>query len=143
MSFWVKPMAAPAAFEKWGFPWNKKALADKSAARVAKDPVLTKVAAATTLLRNRRNDTKIPLGKPAWEARRKEQKAALEAASPDLKKVPAQFTVKPLAESPAPATAPGPGGKQDDSASKWRDNLAKDAWVAETLSILSDMSSTK
>jgi carboxyl-terminal processing protease len=133
----------PAPFDKWGFPWNKKALADKSAARVAKDPVLTKVAAATALLRARRNDTKIPLAKPAWEARRKEQKAALEAASPDLKKVAPQFTVKPMAESPAPATAPGPGGKQDDSEVKWRDNLAKDAWVAETLSILGDMTSTK
>jgi carboxyl-terminal processing protease len=133
----------PAPFDKWGFPWNKKALADKSAARVAKDPVLTKVAAATALLRARRNDTKIPLAKPAWEARRKEQKAALEAASPDLKKFAPQFTVKPMAESPAPATAPGPGGKQDDSEVKWRDNLAKDAWVAETLSILGDMTSTK
>jgi carboxyl-terminal processing protease len=138
---WSQITAAP--FDKWGFPWNKKALADKSAARVAKDPVLTKVAAATALLRSRRNDTKVPLAKPAWEARRKEQKAALEAASPDLKKVPAQFSVKPLAESPAPATAPGPGGKQDDSAVKWRDNLAKDAWVAETLSILADMTTTK
>jgi carboxyl-terminal processing protease len=134
---------APAPFEKWGMPWSRKTLADKSAARVAKDPVLTKVAAATTLLRERRKDTTVPLAKPAWEARRKEQKAALEAASPDLKKIPPAFTVKPLAESPAPATAPGPGGKKDDSALKWRDNLAKDAWVNESLSILADMLTTK
>ncbi len=134
---------SPAPFTKWGMPWSKKALAEKSAARVAKDAVLTKVASATTLLRERRKDTKVPLEKKAWEARRKEQKAALEAASPDLKKIAPQFTVKPLAESPAPATAPGPGGKKDDSAAKWRDNLAKDAWVNESLNILGDMLTTK
>jgi carboxyl-terminal processing protease len=129
----------PAPYDKWGSPWSTKELASKSATRVSKHPLLTKIATATQLLRTRRNETRVPLQKSAWEARRKEQKAALEAASPDMKKAPAAFTVKPLAESPAPPTAAGPGGRADDTATKWRDNLAKDPWVEEALHILADM----
>ncbi len=142
---WSQITAAP--FDKWGMPWSKPALAQKSAARVAKHPILTKVSTAVEVLRARKNDTRVPLAKTAWEARRKEQKAALEAASPDLKKAPVAFTVKPLAESPAPATAQGPGGavgpgaKPVDKAVKWRDTLSKDAWLEEALYILSDMTS--
>src|SRR5690606_22892032 len=98
---------------------------------------------ATQLLATRRTDTRVPLARPAWEARRKQYKAALEAASPDLDKAPAAFTVKPLAESPAPATAPAPGGRTDDRAEKWRTNLAKDPWLEEALHIMADMTSAK
>ena len=93
----------------------------------------------------------MPLKRDAWEKRRAEQKAALEAASPDLKNVPAKLTVKPLEESPAPATAAppggkgspaaggGPGGRVDDRPTKWRDALARDPWVEESIAILGDM----
>jgi hypothetical protein len=120
-------------------------LADKSAARVAKNPLLSKIASATALLRSRKNDTKVPLNKTAWEKRRDEQKTALEAASPDFKKIQPMFTVKPLEDSPAPATAPPPGGPKpaEDKAAKWRDNLARDPWVEETVNILGDMTATK
>ena len=49
--------------------------------------------------------------------------------------------VKPLAESPAPADAPpaGKAAKPDDRATKWKDNLARDPWVDESLNIMSDM----
>ncbi len=130
---------SPAPFTKWPVTWDTKKLAEKSAARVAKHPILTKIASATNLLRARRKDTKLPLQRSAWEKRRDEQKAALEAASPDLEKTPAKLTVKPLASSPAPATAPGPGGKADNRADKWRDNLARDPWVEESVWILTDM----
>lgn len=132
---------SPSQFTKWGMPWNVKSLAAKSAARVAKHPLLTKISSATAVLAARRNDTKVPLAKPAWEARRKEQKAALEAASPDLKKAPSAFTVKGLGPDPTPPPA-GPNGKADDSAAKWRDNLSKDPWVEEALNILGDMTAT-
>lgn len=131
---WSQINAAP--FTKWGMPWNLKDLSAKSAARVAKSPLLTKIASATKVLEARRNDTKVPLSKTAWEARRKEQKAQLEAASPDLKKAPAAFTVKALNDQ---ATKTSADGKTDDSAQKWRDNLSKDPWIDESLSILGDM----
>ena len=133
----------PSPFTKWGMPWDVKALAAKSAARVAKHPLLTKISTATAVLAGRKNDTKVPLMKSAWEARRTEQKAALEAASPDLKKAAPGFTVKAMGDAPAPMAAPGPNGKADDTQAKWRENLSKDPWVEECLNILGDMMTTK
>jgi hypothetical protein len=133
-------------FRKWPIQYDTKDLAAASAGRVAKHPLLAKIATATAVLRSRKNDTKVPIQKTAWEKRRDEQKAQLEAASPDLKKIAPAFTVKPLAESPAPATAPAPGGSagaKDDKAAKWRDNLARDPWVEETLNIMNDMTQQK
>ena len=134
----------PAPHDTWPATWNAAALASKSAVRVAKSPLLSKIASATALLKQRKNDTKIPLQRTAWDKRRAEQKAALEAASPDLKNAPVNLMVKPLKDSPAPATAPGPGGnKPDDRATKWRDNLAHDPWVEECVNILGDMTTTR
>jgi carboxyl-terminal processing protease len=132
----------PSSFTKWGMPWDVKALAAKSATRVAKHPLLTKISAATAVLAARKDDTRVPLQKLAWETRRKEQKAALEAASPDLKKAPSSFTVKSLGDVvvPAPPSPNGNNGKAaEDKAERWRDNLSKDPWVEECLSILGDM----
>jgi carboxyl-terminal processing protease len=128
----------PAAkHDDWPATWKANVLSQKSTARVAKDPVLAKVAALTQVLKARRNDTRVPLQKSAWETRRKEQKAALDAVSPESKTGPARFTVKSIDE-PATATPP-PGGKADDRLTRWRDNLAKDAWVDESLNVLGDM----
>ncbi len=135
---------SPAPFDKWPTHYNTQKLAEKSAARVAKNPVLSKIGAATAILKQRRNDTKVPLMRTAWEKRRADQKAALDAASPDMKHLPAKLTVKPLEESPAPATAPTPPtGRTDDRAVKWRDSLARDPWVEEAALILGDMVATK
>jgi carboxyl-terminal processing protease len=135
-----------APFAKWPVQYNMKDLSAASASRVAKSPLLSKIASATAVLRARKNDTKVPLQKDAWEKRRDEQKAQLDAASPDLKKVAPVFAVKPLEDSPAPANAPAPGGAagaKDDKAAKWRDNLARDPWVEETLNIMGDMTQQK
>jgi carboxyl-terminal processing protease len=135
-----------APFQKWAIQYNMKDLAAASSGRVAKSPILSKIASATAVLRSRKNDTKVPLQKTAWEKRRDDQKAQLDAASPDLKKLAPAFTVKPLEDSPAPATAPAPGGAagaKDDKATKWRDNLARDPWVEETLNIMNDMTQQK
>lgn len=132
---------APAPFTKWPATWDVKKLAERSAARVSKHPILTKISNATNLLRARRNDTNVPLQRSAWEKRRAEQKAAIEAASPDFKTMPAKLTVKPLSDGPAPQTTPGPGGKPDDRATRWRDNVARDPWIEEAVWILNDMAS--
>jgi carboxyl-terminal processing protease len=118
--------------------WRVNGLIAKSATRVAKDPLLTKVATATELLRARRNDTRVPLARPAWEARRKQHRAALEAASPDLEKAPPRFTVKSMNGELEPPK-PGPNGQVDDRLRRWRDSLARDPWVDESLNVLADM----
>ncbi|MFN0247920.1 MAG: carboxy terminal-processing peptidase [Kofleriaceae bacterium] len=117
--------------------WKAADLAAKSAARVAKQPVLSKVATTTQLLRERQKDTRVPLQRTAWEARRKELKAALEAVSPELDKATAMMTVMSLADEAAPP--PPAGGKAVDPLVKWRENLARDPWVDETVQILDDM----
>jgi carboxyl-terminal processing protease len=121
----------------WHATWKPSALAERSAARVAKQPVLAKVAALTQVLRASREDTRIPLQRAAWKAHRKEQRAAIEAASPDRKAMPPALIVKPLDEAAAPP--PGAGGRTDDRAAVWRDNLSRDAWVEECVNILGDM----
>jgi carboxyl-terminal processing protease len=129
-----------AAHDKWQPTWNVATLAQSSAARVAKNPMLSKIATTVALLRERQKDTRVPLARTAWDARRKAQRAALEAASPDLSTMPVKLSVKTI-EDPAapPPVAPGPGGKTDDRAQKWRDSLARDPWLEESVNILAEM----
>ncbi len=132
---WSQIDAAPHG--NWPATWKLPMLKDQSAARVAKNPILSKIAAATKVLKARRNDTRIPLSRTAWDQRKKDQRAALDAASPDLKNAPVRLTVKPIHDDAAPP--PPPNGKPDDRVAKWRDNLAKDPWVDECVDILSDI----
>lgn len=125
----------PKPFRSWGATWNVAELAQKSQARVKKHPLLAKIAAATAVLKASRDDTKVPLTLAAFEARRKAQRQALEAVSPDLKSMPPAFSVKLVADQ---AAAPRPDGKIDDSLKVWQENLAHDPWVDECVSILTD-----
>jgi carboxyl-terminal processing protease len=128
-----------APHDVWKGTWKPVTLQQKSAARVAKHPILSKIAAASQVLRARKNDTKVPLAQPAWDQRRKELRAALDAVSPDLKKATPSMTVKPIDDPAAPVIAPGPGGRQDDRPAKWRDSIATDPWLDEAVSIMADM----
>jgi carboxyl-terminal processing protease len=133
---------APAPHKKLAPAWKREVLTQKSAARVAKHPVLAKVATATQVLKARRNDTRVPLARTAWETRRKEQRAASDAASLDLEDLTPTLTVKLIDEpsaGAAPAPAPAANGKPpEDRLTRWRDNLARDPWVEECLNILAD-----
>jgi carboxyl-terminal processing protease len=121
--------------------WKVADLATKSAARVTKQPILSKIATTTQLLRERQKDTRVPLQRTAWEARRKALKTAIEAVSPDLDKAAPMMTVTSLNEEPPPP--PPAGGKAVDPLVKWRENLARDPWIDETVSILDDMAKAK
>jgi carboxyl-terminal processing protease len=129
----------PASHADWPAPWKIATLVEHSAARISKQPVFAKMAALTQLLRTSREDTRIPLERGAWEAHRKQQRAAIEAASPDLKAAPVNLTVKALDDG-APPPPPRPGGNPaDDRIARWRDNVARDPWVEEAANILGDM----
>jgi hypothetical protein len=99
--------------------------------------VLAKMAALTQVLRASRDDTRIPLERKAWEAHRKQQRAAFDAASPDLKAAPAAFTVKSLDDPSLPPA--GPGEKHADPLARWREGVSRDPWVEECVNILGDM----
>lgn len=126
---------APQQHAAWNARWNLPELARRSQTRVAKHPTLAKISAATAVLKAKRDDTRVPLTRAGFEARRKEQRQAIDAVSPDLKAVPATFAVKLIADR---AAAPRPDGKADDSLTRWQENLAHDPWVDECVSILAD-----
>jgi len=129
----------PAAeHDDWHATWKPSVLVERSAARVAKQPVLAKIAALTQVLRASRDDTRIPLARTAWEEHRKHERAALDAASPDLKAGPAKLIVKSIGELTV-APPPGPANHGSDRVAMWRDNLARDPWVEECVNILGDM----
>ena len=131
---------AEARHDDWKMTWNVGKLAEQSAARVAKDPLLSKIASSNKVLRAEREDTRMPLAKAAWEKRHHDLDAALEATSTDTKKLAPALTVATIDDGSAPAVAPGPGVKVEDRITRWRDSLARDPWVAECVSILGDMS---
>jgi carboxyl-terminal processing protease len=128
---------SPAQHDTWPATWKSSVLVERSASRVAKQSAFTKMAALTQILRARRDDTRIPLARTAWQDYRKQQRAAVEAASPDLKSLTPTLTVKALEDGP-PVPA-GPGGKTDDRLARWSDNLARDPWIEESVNILGDM----
>ncbi|MGE5185406.1 MAG: carboxy terminal-processing peptidase [Acidobacteriota bacterium] len=130
---------APAPHDDWKATWKVPALVQKSTMRVAKSPVLSKIAAANQILRAQREDTRMPLQYTAWEARRKTLQTALDSASPDLSKAKPALAVTPIDGNDTAASAPGPGVKPDARPMKWRDALARDPWVDECVSILGDM----
>ncbi len=131
---------APAQHDSWKMTWDTPKLVERSAARVAKSPLLAKIATANTVLRQRREDTRVPLEEKAWQTRQKELTTAIEAASPDFKNAPAMLTVKPLDDGSTTAPPPGPPGRHDDRPVKWREALAHDPWVDECVAIVGDMS---
>jgi carboxyl-terminal processing protease len=123
--------------QDWTPAWKTEALADKSKARIAKNDVLPKLAARTEMLRLRQTATKIPLQKAAWTTQRDQQRAQLEATSPDIDDRAPRFTVTMLEKETAAAVSGS--GKADDRLARWRENLARDPWVEEALAVLSDM----
>jgi len=122
----------------WPAKWKVDVLVKKSLARVAKQPVLSKVAAATEVLRARVADTKVPLQHDAWMARRKQERAEYDAVSPDFDKNAAGFVVAPIGEAAEPPP-PGPGAKTDDRIAKWSASVARDPWIEESVNVLDDM----
>ena len=130
----------PLAHQDWPARWKVADLAARSGGRVGKSDAFRKVLAQAELMRKRRTDTKVPLARAAWEARRKEQRAALEAVAPKLDKGPKRFTVTMIDYDGAKPVAARPGGKTDDRGTRWRDNLARDPWVEEAAFVLADMS---
>ena len=128
---------APAKHDDWPATWNEASLTVKSAARVAKDPVFARVSKLTQLMKARKTDTRVPLAETEFMKRREQQRAEIAAASPDLDTSPTRFSVVPL-DKRTPVVAAS-NGKKDSRLAKWRDNLAKDPWIDESLNILTDM----
>jgi hypothetical protein len=112
-------------------------LKDRSAARVAKDPTFAGITRLTQLMKARKTDTKISLADTVFIKRREKDRAEIAAATPDMDKAPARFTVAPL-DTREPAIA-SPSGRKDSRQTKWRDTVARDPWIDECLNIFEDL----
>jgi hypothetical protein len=124
----------------WKATWSVADLVAKSQKRVAASAIFPKIAARTTLLKARREDTRQPLEKAAWLARREAQKKELDAVSVDLEKAPRSIDVAEVVYDGHAPVAARPGGKTDDRGEKWREQIARDPWIGEALAVLKDSS---
>jgi carboxyl-terminal processing protease len=128
---------APAPHDDWRASWNVKTLRDQSAARVAKDPAFTRISRLTQLMKARRANSKVSLAETTFMKKRDLDRVETDAATPDLEKAPARFTVLPLGgQEPV---VEGPKGRKDSRLSKWKDTVARDPWIDECLSIFGDL----
>ena len=132
---WSK--TTPAKHDDWPATWKVKTLRDRSAARVAKDPTFAGITRLTQLMKARRADTRVSLAETVFIKKRERDRAEIAAATPDLEKAPARFTVLPLdAREPAIAS---PSGRKDSRLTRWRDTVARDPWIDECLNIFDDL----
>jgi carboxyl-terminal processing protease len=135
---------APLDHARSPHAWSVAALAAASRDRVKAHPVFAKIEAFGELLTARRGDTREPLARTAWLAERKSEKEAQDAADPKLKDQKPLFEVSVVAGAGAPTP---PTATQDKELRKrldaWKDDLARDVWVAESLHVLADMSAKR
>ena len=131
---WMK--IPPATHTDWKPTWDVAMMRKHSEERVAKNPLLAKIAATTEILAKHRDDTRVPLARATWDSREKKEKDELTAVSPELDKAPAKLTVKVVED---PNVASTPNAKPDERLARWTDNLGKDPWLDECVSILGDM----
>ncbi len=129
---------APAKYTPEKHTWKLDELAAESASRTKANPEFAKVEAFSKLIKSRRDDTLEPLDKDSFMAEKKKEKAEVEAADPKLKDLKPLFDVEALGESgPKPTTAADK--KLRKKLDAWKDTLARDPWVEESMHILEDM----
>ncbi|HEY0711770.1 MAG TPA: carboxy terminal-processing peptidase [Polyangia bacterium] len=127
----------PAKHDDWKATVNLADLAGKSAARVANEPAFVRITKLTQLMNARKSETRVSLARSEFTKRREQQRAEIEAASPDLEEAPKRFEVVPF-ENSAPVAA-APNGRKDSRLTNWRDNLGRDPWIDECLNIFGDL----
>jgi carboxyl-terminal processing protease len=134
------PWAALTAVSHGKTPhaWSASELSAASQARVKANPVFTKIDALGALMSKRRENTRERLVAEAWFAERKRDKEALEAADPKLKELKPLFEVQVVPDRDAAVATPG-DKKLRNRFDAWKDELARDPWIQESLFVLRDM----
>ena len=98
------------------------------------------IAARGKHLKKRREDTRVPVSASAWRTKRDADDAALDALDPKLDEQPQRFEVSVVEYGP-PKPPPEAGARAltSERIDMWRESLARDPWVAESLQLLHDM----
>lgn len=120
--------------------WSIDALRGKSEARQAKSAYFTSLEKRADILKERQDDTRIPLKQSDYEARIDAQTKEFEALDPEHKANHVRFTVKPDKY----AHVEGEDAKTaQEKLKRWSEGLSKDAVVEESMLILQDMLAAK
>lgn len=131
---------AAARFQPVAHEWNLAELKTASQARTKANATFSKVEAFSNLLKGRREDTTEPLERTAFQAERKKDKAELEAADPQLKKIKPLLEVEAIPDASTATAAATTDKKLRQKLDAWKEDLARDPWVEEALRIAADMS---
>jgi carboxyl-terminal processing protease len=123
----------PLPFTPYSNPENVALLQERSQSRQRSDPAFAKVGAFNTVVKAQREDTTTALSYAKFKAERKAEKEALEAARYKESDEKPRFEISLV----VPKNAPKANGRETKD--KWREDLVRDAWVAETLRIVEDM----
>jgi carboxyl-terminal processing protease len=125
--------------------WQKADLSTASRARLKSHAMFAKIEAFGKLVKQRREDTREPLERKAWQAERKRDKDASDAADPKLKDIKPLLDVQVVSDrtAPAPAAPAASDKKVQSKLDVWKDELARDPWVEEALYVLGDMAKKK
>jgi carboxyl-terminal processing protease len=124
--------------------WSVSALNEKSHARQLVQPIFGKVTARSEYVLTRRKDTLVPLKRDAWLAQREKDREALESLDAKLAQGPERFSVKLVDYRPvAPSLAAPAREPSRPRVDKWKETLAHDPWVEESLYLLLDMAEKK
>ncbi len=134
----------PVEYKKSAHQWKLAELLAASQERVKKQAVFGKVETFGKLVRARREDTTEPLKASKFFDERKKSKAELEAADPKLADTKPLFQVSALdGAAPPPPPPSGDKDKKKNKLDAWKDELARDPWVDEAISVLGDMAKKK
>jgi carboxyl-terminal processing protease len=121
--------------------WALTELVAASRDRLKDHAVFDKVDAFSKLLKARRDDTRASLERQTWITKRKRDKELFEAADPKLKQLSPLLEIEAIPKAAAPP--PQPDKRLRRKLDSWKDELARDPWVAESLQVLSDMAKKK
>jgi carboxyl-terminal processing protease len=137
----------PLRYSHWpGNGWKVDELSAKSKQRQSSLEVFSTIAARSEHLAKRRDDTRVPLESAAWTKRRETEDAALESLDPALDEQPPRFSVDVVEYRKTKPTPDAKASARVDTGERikrWRENLARDPWVAESLHLLHDMEPAK
>jgi carboxyl-terminal processing protease len=128
----------PLPFMPYGNPENVPLLQERSQARQRTDPAFAKVGAFNAVVKAQREDTTTALSYTKFKAERKAEKEALEAARYKEADEKPRFEVSLVSAKNAPPPVP-PKANGREAKDRWREDLVRDAWVAETLRVVEDM----
>ncbi len=115
--------------------WKVANLSSASTARTHANAELGNVTKFARMMEARKDTTRKPLERLAWQAEQKRAKAELDALDPKKREQKPLMAVAPLASQEATPQDP----RMQRHLDKWKDGLARDPWVDETTRILADM----